>query len=223
MIVEKNRNDIVNIFNSVFSVKHIDVSGNHFVQKDEIILKSGLKKSDSIFSNSVENIRSLILEIDELKNVMVMRKFPDTYKIYVSERKPIAYLKRGNKLLFVDEDSNAFPIKRIPYDKNLAILTGKNAEAEVSDLFSILNKFPVLKEHIAFCNRVSERRWNIQTKANILIKLPEKNILSALSYLEKNSRGEFCFQKGISIIDLRINDRVIIHKLENRNRRNNEI
>lgn len=223
VIIEYDKRSILNFFDSIFSVKNIYVQGNNFVKSEEIIKKSGIKLADCIFANNVENVRSMILEIEELKNVVVIRQFPDKYTINVTERKPIAYLKHKSRLSFVDEDGSIFPIKRIPYNKKLAVLTGKNAEKEAYNLFSVLEKFPALKEQIIFCHRISERRWDIQTKSNIIIKLPEKNLLSAISYLEKNSHGNFCFQNGIAIIDLRINDRVIIHKIDSKNRKSNEI
>jgi cell division protein FtsQ len=95
---------------------------------------------------------------------------------------------------------------------NLPIVIGEGAEKETDRLLCCLNKFPKIRKQLVFAVRIGKRRWNIKINRGITVKLPESGIMHALGILEEISDGNGFFNDNISVIDLRMLDRVIVTK-----------
>lgn len=213
--------------NQLFSIKIINVEGNKTVKTARIIKDSGLKYNENMFKFDPKEVKFNIEKIGEIENVIISRRIPCMFNIIVEERKPIAYWKNEDNIYYIDMKGKEFPINSGKISEKLPLILGKNAPQEVCNLIRQLDKYPHIKEHVVFCNFVGNRRWNIQMNDGILIKLPEENIRSAIAYLSKicNSVGQL--DKNLSVIDLRIGNRVIFReKVPNKSttkRKNNEI
>ena len=58
--------------------------------------------------------------------------------------------------------------------------------------------------------RVSDRRWNLRLDNGIDVRLPEKNLATALDRLEEFQRKHALFDHDVIAVDLRVPDRLIV-------------
>jgi len=106
---------------NLFVLRNIEVENNHRVSKKEILGYVGLKGGERLFKIPIDTIRKRILKDRRIKDVVIIRCIPDTLKIVLKERKPIAIVyKKGIPYLVDDkgvliakaksEDFNFYPV-----------------------------------------------------------------------------------------------------------------
>jgi cell division protein FtsQ len=205
-------NTIIKSEGTIFSIKKIELDGNERVP--DILLKktSGLRCKANILSFSVNDVKKKLENIAWVKNAIVQKKLPDTVNVRIAERTPIAILQSNYKLYLIDTDGKILEHDGIGNFSNLPIVVGERAEKEISKLLLYLDKFPKIRKQLIFAVRIGKRRWNIKINKGITVRLPERGVLHALNILEEISDGQGFFYDDISVIDLRMLDRVIITK-----------
>ncbi|MDR0555888.1 MAG: FtsQ-type POTRA domain-containing protein [Holosporaceae bacterium] len=203
---------VIKSSSSVFCIKRIEFDGNERV-KDVLLLKaSGLKYKSNIFAVSIREVKKKLENIAWIRSVVVQRKFPNKIYIRVAERTPIAILQSKYKLYLIDADGKILENDGVVDFSNLPIVMGEGAEREADRLLCRLDKFPKIRSQLVFAVRLSKRRWNLKINRGITVKLPEKGINHAIEVLDEISDGNGFFNRDISIIDLRMLDRVIVTK-----------
>jgi cell division protein FtsQ len=211
-----NLDKIAKSKNADFCIKKIEFDGNEKVQ-DAILLKaSGLKYKSNIFAPSIDEVKRKLENIAWIKSVVVQRKLPNKIYVRVAERTPIAILQSKYKLYLVDADGKVLENDGIGNFANLPIIIGEGAEKEADKLLRCLDKFPKIRKQLVFAVRIGKRRWNIKINKGIAVKLPESGITRAFGILEEISDSSGFFNEDISMIDLRMLDRVIVSKKEQR-------
>jgi cell division protein FtsQ len=204
--------EITKSSSSVFCIKKIEFDGNERVQDVLLLKTSGLKYKSNIFMPSIREVKRKLENVAWIKSAIVQRKLPDTIYIRVSERIPIAILQSKYKLYLIDSDGKILENDGIGNFSNLPIVIGDGAEKEADKFFRCLNQFPKIRRQLVFAVIIGKRRWNIKINKGITVKLPERGIMHALGILEEISDGNGFFNDDISVIDLRMPDRVVVTK-----------
>ncbi len=78
--------------NPNYLVAHIEVENEGTLGRETIMEAAGLRTGVNIFSLSLNNAREALLEIPQIEDAQVSRSLPDTVKIVVTERHPVAWL-----------------------------------------------------------------------------------------------------------------------------------
>ncbi|MDR0753084.1 MAG: FtsQ-type POTRA domain-containing protein [Holosporaceae bacterium] len=198
--------------NTLFCVKKIEFDGHERVPEVLLLKVSRLKYKSNIFALPISKVKERLENISWIKSVIVQRKLPDMIYIRIAERTPIAILQSKRKLYLIDTEGKILEHDGIGNLGDLPIVIGDSAEKEADRLFSCLDKFPKIRKQLVFARRIGKRRWNIKINKGITVKLPEKGIMYALGILEEISDGNGFFNGDISVIDLRMLDRVIVTK-----------
>lgn len=79
-----------------------------------------------------------------------------------------------------------------------------------NDLTQIINDVSVLAKDIDYLTMVESRRWNIHTKNNITIYLPEDNSASAINKINLLNQTHKLLSRNIDIIDMRDSARILV-------------
>lgn len=163
--------------------------------------------------NNMEKLLNEVKDDPWVKNVRVKRKLPNTLKIEIEEYLPFALLNQDNNMYLIDENGIIINIsekeKRAYY--NLLIVAGEGSKENIYSLFNLLSSDPSLFSRIKTALRIGKRRWNLILDNNILIKMPEKNVLDAWSKLDKilSIRGS---EIDLKVIDLRNEDKIFLEE-----------
>ena len=198
-----------------FILKEINILGLKRITEKSIISNINYLYDRSIFLISLDKIEKNISNNQWIKDMTLKIEYPSTIMINIEEKKPIAILLDNNqKYYFLDNFGNKIDQLYGEKNKNYFIVKGKLAIDHTSNLFNILEHFPKL--NVTSAEYIGERRWNLEIN-NIIVKLPEDEIKSALEVLINDILGNFEENDYalIEFIDLRISEKTII-RLKNK-------
>jgi len=207
-----NKDKITKSKNPEFCIKKIVFDGNDRVSDILLLKASGLRYKSNIFAVSLDEVKRKLENVAWVKSVVVRRKLLDTIYVRIVERVPIAILQSQHKLYLIDANGTILENDGIGDFNNLPIVIGEGAEKEADKLLACLDKFPKIRKQLVFAVRVGKRRWNIKINRGITVKLPEKGLMYALGILSEISDANSFFNDDISVIDLRMLDRVVVTK-----------
>jgi cell division septal protein FtsQ len=199
---------------SLFTLRRFHISGNERARTEEILKALEPWKAGNLVTLDLAPLASQLQRLPWIERVTLAKKFPDGLSVRVAERKPVALLREGGRLFFLD--ARGIPIA--PYDARsdhaeYVLVTGERvalAEAVAlledlrvrsPDYFSALSEIAALPDggfgmmDSIFRRPVRVLRWDAPEKISALVK--------ARSLIE--SRGW-----EARAIDLRFADRIVL-------------
>ena len=206
---------ILGTFNNHFLIKvelpklkNIEVLGlnediNQKIANDLIFLKF-----QNLFFLKSPQIKKIIDTNNSVENYTVFKEFPSTIVIKIEETKIYGNLyKNGSNYFF---GSNGKLIKSENKKKDKPFLFGDFTSKEFLNLKKIIDKSKLEYSDIKNIYFFNSKRWDIELRNGLLIKLPEKKLLESLNLsIELILSNKF---KNIKIIDTRVNNQVILNE-----------
>ena len=191
-----------------FIVKNIQIEGNYNLVKDDIVKKLDNIKGDSLFYINASRLEGIIEDDIRVESAKISRKFPDTIKIKIEERKPIAIVYSNGNYFYVDEGLNLFALYKEIKDTGVRIINIPK-EDEIEEFKSMLKTL----RDTQFYNTISEIYKG--DKMYILTLLDGTNV-----YIDKNvslKKYNIAYKiyvdesvnKDIEYIDLRFKDIIV--------------
>lgn len=125
-----------------FYVDEIQVEGNNEILKKDIISKLDKFKNKPIVYVNTNLLVSNISSDARVKEVIIKKSYPNKLKVYIEERKPLAYVMNNDKLFAVDENLNIFTSYDELDNKGLPIVyyNNKDEENDISMIVKSLSK-----------------------------------------------------------------------------------
>lgn len=125
-----------------FYVDEIQVEGNNEILKKDIISKLDEFKNKPIVYVNTNLLVSNISSDARVKEVIIKKSYPNKLKVYIEERKPLAYVMNNDKLFAVDENLNIFTSYDELDNKGLPIVyyNNKDEENDISMIVKSLSK-----------------------------------------------------------------------------------
>ena len=136
----------------LFRVENINVAGCERLTEKNIIALAEINMNQNLLAISTALVSEKVKKSPWVADVSVSRSLPSTLSITVCEKKPVALIKKGNELFFIDRECAA--IKKIENgeDSDLPVLTGfsENLQLirksiELIDFFSSFSEFPLAR------------------------------------------------------------------------------
>ena len=198
------------LINNGFIIKNIEISGLNYLNKNEIIKIVSAYNDINIFNVNIKNIYKEIKNNTWIKKASIKIVYPNTIKILLTEKKPIAIWqnRHGNSLITKSGD--------IIFEKNLGefknylpIVVGQNANKKVQSILNIFNKNKDFVTNIWSLTFVNQRRWDVHFNQGLTIKLPSKSVEKAwekVLYLDKEFN---ILNLGLTELDLRNSSQIL--------------
>ncbi|MFH1066728.1 MAG: FtsQ-type POTRA domain-containing protein, partial [bacterium] len=79
--------------NSDFALRNVEVHVNGAISTAQVLRWSGVEKGQNLIALDLDCVRARLLRIPYIDHVSVERRLPDTLRIIVDERQPIALLQ----------------------------------------------------------------------------------------------------------------------------------
>ena len=193
-----------------FRVDDILVDGRVNTPAQELLAKLGIRQGQSIFSVDLDQAQRNLETIPWIDHAYIARRLPDKIYIRLKERTPIALWQFRKQLSVIDQDGIVLTDHDLDRFKSLPMVVGEDAPQHVAELVGLLNAEPEIAHYLEAAVRVGHRRWNLQLKNHLLVKLPEKNVELALRRLVLAQQQQGLFDKNISVVDLRLPDRMVV-------------
>ena len=190
-----------------FNLNKILVSGLDEKSNSEITNKINNLKLKNIFflnKNQIENIIEINALIDNYK---ISKIYPSALDIKINKTKFIAKINQNGKILFVG--SNGKLSKEISENQELPFIFGKPKINEFLDFKNIVDESKFSYSKIINFYFYPSKRWDIELKDNIVIKLPMKNSKNSLDYVFNFLANNNL--KNNLIIDARVKGQIIFN------------
>ena len=190
----------------LFPIKEILIENN--VGTNLIKLKSDLNflVNTNLFFLNKGKILEIINKYDFISNIQLKKKYPNSLKIIIIEKVPVATQIIDKKIYYITRDNEKIKFTKLKVYDDLPVIFGryKNFDIFYKDLEK--NNFKI--EEIKAFYYFDVGRWDIVLKNEKVIKLPEKNYLELLTKINL-MLDDVNFSK-YKIFDFRIKDQLIL-------------
>lgn len=193
-----------------FRVEEVMLEGRHNESSAQIMRALDISRGVPLLTVDLKSARTRLEELPWIRVASVEREFPDTVRVRIVERRPLALWQRKNELVLVDDKGGVITSQKLDRFPNLLVLVGKDAPMHATSLLSILAHEPALKQRVNAAVRVGDRRWNIHMDNGVYVRLPETDALSAWKRFARLERQHKLLKQDLLSIDLRIPDQLIV-------------
>ena len=193
------------------NVNNINIVGLDI--EDKLIL---LKKINNFNLNNIFFISKsdLINEIESnslVEKYFIFKRYPSSIDINIEKTKFLAKINKNGQVFYLGSNGkftkNDFSNNQLPY------IFGSPEVIEFFDIKEVIDKSKITYKEIKNLYFYPSRRWDLELRNNIIIKLPKDNNNLALNLaLEFLYKEEF---KDIKMIDARIENQIILDDRKN--------
>ena len=191
---------------SQLNIKEIIVENNSLVKKKDVKkLLIPIYNKNIIFLDNKE-IEKALTQNSFIETFDVKKKYPQTLKIRIFEKKPIAILLNKKNKFYLSDKIELIEFKNIKKYQDLPYVFGNRDEFKIfyNNLKKINFPFDLITKYTLY----ETKRWDLETTDKIVIKLNSKNYQKNIkNYLDSRSKQNF---KKYKIFDYRIDNQLIL-------------
>ena len=198
----------ISIQNSqLLKLKNITVSGLDDKNNRDMINKLNSLKFNNIFILNEDKIKNIIEKNPLIENYKISKIYPDTLDVKINKTKFLGKINQDGRILFLG--SNGKLSEYILENQKLPFIFGKPKIQEFLDFKKIIDESKFSYFEIENFYFYPSKRWDIELKNNIVIKLPKDDTKISLDYsfnfLKNNNL------KNNKIIDARVKSQIILN------------
>ena len=191
---------------SHFDLKTIEIENNLLLKDNDIknLLISFYNKNLVLLNNN--EVKNALMQNSLIESFKIKKKYPNTLKVKIFEKKPIAVLFDKKNKFYLSEKIDLIEFRNLPNYQTLPYVLGNKDDFKIfyNNLKKINFPLNVVKKYTLY----ETDRWDIETKDNQVIKLPSKNYLKNLkNFLDLKSKNDFGKYK---LFDYRISKQLIL-------------
>jgi cell division protein FtsQ len=193
-----------------FAADDVRISGLVHQAPEQILAAIGVTPGGSLIGFDAGHARRLLENLDWVSSARVTRAFPNQLEIAVVERQPFAIWQRAGSHYVIDRTGIAMSTLDPKRMGKLLLVTGEGAQGAAQELVNRLEAHPHLRSRVKAAARVGQRRWTLYLDSGATVALPEHGEDEAMGRIEALDRAERVLSKGITGVDLRAADRIVI-------------
>ena len=198
----------ININNLKFqSIKNINVTG--LENEDNSIISKKIKnlKLNNIYLINKKDLNTLIESNNLVEKYFIFKKYPSSLNINIDKTSFLARISKNGTIY--DLGSNGKLIENKYSNNQLPFVFGNPEIIEFFNIKKIIDESQISFEEIESLYFFLSKRWDLELRNNIIIRLPNDNIKESLKLAsEFLHNNEF---KDIKIIDARIKNQIILN------------
>ncbi len=190
-------------------VRAVFADGRRHTDREALEAKLNITLGQPILAVDTAAARAELEQLPWVERASVGRLLPDTIRVRLVERKPLALWQNAGAFSLIDREGEVIVSDLTPADisqrfDHLRVLVGTEAPAHAVDLFAMLSTEPELSARVVAATWVGDRRWTLRLDNKIDVLLPEKTPLAAWRFLADQARNEALLDRAIVLIDLRL-------------------
>tara|TARA_Y200000002_G_scaffold176233_1_gene145334 strand:+ start:1117 stop:1788 length:672 start_codon:yes stop_codon:yes gene_type:complete len=175
--------------------------------EDNIIKDLAKLKNQNLFLLEKNKVLKTVDSHKIVENFFVFKNYPSSLNIKIERTKFLAIVKKNGSNFYIGANGNLIQIDNKKTD--LPFIFGDIDISEFLELKSIIDNSKFNYNDIKNLFYFKSKRWDIETKNGLLIKLPRKNLDNSFELLLNiiNKKD----MQNINNIDLRQNNQVILN------------
>ena len=188
-------------------IKKIKIAGLEEINKQLIIKQIQNLKFENIFLININEIKSIFETNALIENYKISKIYPSTLNIKIKKTEFLAQIRKNGKLYLIG--SNGKISHNNSLNKNLPYVFGKPNINKFLELKKFIDQSKFSFDQMENLYFFPSKRWDLQLKNKILLKLPKDNVKNSLDNafnLLKENKSE-----DIKILDMRIKNQIIIN------------
>tara|TARA_Y100000996_G_C22462873_1_gene618811 strand:- start:242 stop:913 length:672 start_codon:yes stop_codon:yes gene_type:complete len=188
-------------------IKNIKILGSNNFNRD--LIEKDIKDLDleNIFFLKKKDFINVLNSNSLVESFIVFKKYPSTLQIKIKETNLVAKINKDNKIFFVGTNGKLSE-KKIS-EKELPFIFGKPNTQEFLLLKKNIDESNFSYEEVKNLYFYPSKRWDIELKNNIILKLPKDNVKKSLNdifqFLKHNNLNR------MKTIDARVKNQIIIN------------
>ena len=198
----------IGLYNSKFlNLSKIEISGLDENESRQLKNKIENLKLNNIFFLNENKIKNIIELNTLIENYQILKIYPSNLYIKINKTKLLAKINQSGKIMLLG--SNGKLSETISTNQQLPFIFGKPKVEEFLNFKIIVDQSKISYDEIENFYFFPSKRWDIELKNKIILKLPNEDIKNTLDYL-----FEFLNNKNLyssRIIDARINNQIILN------------
>jgi len=195
------------IFNSNLHIQKIKIENNLIIEDDKIKKKLNFLYKENLFFLKNKDIEENLKSETFIDSFSIKKIYPNTLKLIIVEKKPIAILQYKKKKFFISDKGDLINFINIETYNELPTVfgNGENFYSLYQDLKNIKFPLQMIKSFYFF----ESGRWDLVMYDNKVVKLPIKNYIYSLkNFMLSKDNSNF---KSHKIFDYRIKDQLILN------------
>ncbi|MDC1382426.1 FtsQ-type POTRA domain-containing protein [Candidatus Puniceispirillum sp.] len=196
--------------NAGLELKKTLVHGRSHTPKETLANAANLIIGTPILGIDLYKLHANISKIGWVEDAIVERRLPNTIRITLRERIPIALLQNNDKHKLIDRKGEIINGADPSKFTHLTVITGMDAAPHAANILSILKTEPELFSEVWAASYRSKRRWDVHLKNGMEIRLPETDPISAWSRLAMIDREKNITDRDLAVIDLRVPRQLVV-------------
>lgn len=189
------------------AINNYEIVGLNEVKNTQIFQDLSNLKNQNLFFLKKNEISKIINSHKVIDNFYVFKNYPSNLNVVIEKTNFLALTRKNGVDFFIGSNGNLIETQN--YKDNLPFVFGDIEISEFLKLKKIIDNSDFNYTEIKNLYYFKSRRWDIETKDNLLIKLPTKKVESSFELLLKMyNKEEF---KDFKIIDLRQDNQIILN------------
>ena len=198
----------IGLYNSKFlNLSKIEISGLDENESRQLKNKIENLKLKNIFFLNENKIKNIIELNTLIENYQVLKIYPSNLYIKINKTKLLAKINQSGEIMLLG--SNGKLSETISTNQQLPFIFGKPKVEEFLNFKIIIDESKFSYDEIENFYFFPSKRWDIELKNGVILKLPNEDIKNTLDNL-----FEFLDNKNLynsRIIDARINNQIILN------------
>lgn len=190
--------------------REVLVEGRQETPREKLLEALAVQRGDLILEFDVDAARRRVEQIGWIASARIERRLPDTIRVAIVERVPVAVWQDDGKFLLVDASGAVIGSESVARFGHLKVVVGKDAPMHAQALLAMMQRHPALMARVTAAVRTGGRRWNLRFDNGVDVRLPERDAFAAWDRLARYEAEHKLLERDIRTIDLRIPDRLVV-------------
>jgi cell division protein FtsQ len=195
-----------------FNITGVALTGNRHMSREEIFATAGVTGHSSLLFLDVADTRARLKTNPWIADATVQKLYPDRLQIAITERAAFALWQKDGRIGVIADDGTVLEPYLSRRFVSLPLFVGVGAAERAKDFQVLIERYPDIRDQIRAAVLVAERRWNLRLKNGIDVELPEDGVGQALDRLVALDRDKKLLSRDITMVDLRLPDRVTVRQ-----------
>ncbi len=195
---------------SGLTIQSVRINGIRETATEEVLDAAAIWPDTPMPFFDASGARERLKALPWVADATVRRLFPSVVEIDVKEREPYALWSHDGIVSVVDRSGTVIEAPMPASAGSLLMLAGEGAPARATEAVNMIAMVPEAAGRVRAAVLVGSRRWDVVLDNNILVHLPEITPELALEEVMRLDREEQLLSRTVTMIDMRLPDRVAI-------------
>lgn len=187
-----------------FVMRQMIITGGAPELSREIRDKMPVKFPVSWFDLDAEELRSVVLSFDAVKDATVTLDLGGAVRVEVTERVPAILWRTHGRLEMLDETGHRVAlIDRRDGRTDLPLITGDGADKAVPEALAIFGAAGPITHRVRGLMRQGARRWDVVLDRGQVVQLPENRPVAALERVLAMQDAKDILGRDVVLVDIR--------------------